>query len=125
MKRVVHCCWHLTLVVTDFLGLYRNRPEICGSLPESSDLRRASMDTGFSTNALDGGSLYKVIKRSTSILHNHVLREVDTDDWPSGPVVDHTRVSSPFRSSQSSTGRLVHVVLVIVAEYPMKQLQRG
>jgi hypothetical protein len=30
-------------------------------LPASSDLRRASMDMGFSTNALGGGGLQEVV----------------------------------------------------------------
>jgi hypothetical protein len=58
-------------------------------------------------------------------LHNHVHNKFDPNDWPPGPVVDQARLASPFRSSQGGTGRLVHVVLVIFAEYHMKRLQRG
>src|SRR5579863_5918930 len=58
------------------------------------------------------------------ILHVHVLKKFDADDWPSGPVVDQARLASPFRSDQGPSGRLVHVILVIVAEYRRKRLQR-
>lgn len=78
----------LTLVVTDFLGLYRNGPVICGSLLASSDLLRASMETGFSTNDLDGEGLQGYVNKLNMIFsQDYILKEFNTDDWPRGPVV--------------------------------------
>ena len=66
---------------------------------------------------------YLVNKTYTSISQEHALKEFNADDWPPRPVIWQSRLAPSLRSSQRLTGRMVHVILIIVTEYRMQSLQ--
>jgi len=59
-----------------------------------------------------------------NILHDHALKKFNADDGFAGPVIYQACLASPLRSGQRLSGRVIHVVLIIVTEQSMQCLER-
>jgi hypothetical protein len=56
--------------------------------------------------------------------YNHVLKELDADDWSPGPILYQTCLASTLCRSQRFARGVIHVILIVVADYSMKRLER-
>ena len=55
---------------------------------------------------------------------NHVLKELDADNWSPGPILYQACLASTLCRGQRFVGGEIHVILIVVAEYGMKRLER-
>lgn len=60
----------------------------------------------------------------TNAPYNHVLKELDANDWSPGPILYQACLASTLCSGQRFVGGEVHVILIVFAEYSMKRLER-
>ena len=56
--------------------------------------------------------------------YNHVLKELDADDWSPGPMLYRAYLASTLCRNQRFAGGEVHVILIVFAEYSVKRLER-
>ena len=65
-----------------------------------------------------------VSTRSLRMAYNHVLKELDADDWSPRPILYQACLAFMLCRGQRFAGGEVHVILIVFAEYSVKRLER-
>ena len=101
---------------------------VCDNLPAPSEFRSASTEIGFSTNSLESLLTAEVCvrvvsTRSLRMVYNHILKELDADDWSPRPILYQACLASTLCRGQRFAGGEVYVILIVFAEYSVKRLE--